>query len=58
MLDDCITELPEKYFDKQKSIEAFENMVKQLVKKHPAMFAGEKWDKYRETKKAHVPCVQ
>jgi len=48
MHDYFITELPDKYYDKQRTIEAAEREIRKMVQKNPVMFTGKRWDKYRE----------
>lgn len=43
-----ITELPEKYFDKETTGKIMHEEIKKMVNKYPAMFVGERWNKYRE----------
>lgn len=44
-----ITELPEKYYDKEATEDACDKAMCEMVNKYPAIFIGERWDKYRES---------
>lgn len=54
MVDYIITELPDEYYDREANGKVMNEEFKKMATKHPKIFTGEKWDKYRDKQEEEI----